>query len=159
MKKSAFIYIVALLSGVILYSCKPSDEKLQKAVETVLITTYTEVTPVVKDGTVTLTGTVESEDAKAAAEKTAKTVKNIKSVINNIQVVTPPTPVIETPDDTLVLAINSALSAGGFSDIIVAVSNGEVTLTGEAKETDLPKILQIANESKPAKVINQIKVK
>jgi osmotically-inducible protein OsmY len=149
------VLIIALLAGVMLYSCKPSDEKLQKAVETAL-TASTGVTSSVKDGVVTLTGTVESEEAKLAAETAAKAVKDIKSVTNNIQVVVP---VVINPDETLLTSINSALSAAGFSGITVTSSNSEVTLTGEVKRADLAKVMQIANESKPAKVINQLKIK
>ncbi len=157
MRKTALIYVIALLSGVMLYSCKPSDEKLQKAVETALTTANTAVESSVKDGVVTLNGTVDSEEAKAAAEAAAKAVKDIKSVTNNIQVSAPAVTV--NPDETLTSTINAALSAGGFSGVSIAVSNGEVTLTGDVKKADLPKVMQIANESKPAKVINQLNIK
>ncbi len=159
MKRRVLFFAVTLLSCVMLYSCKPSDEKLQKAVETALTATNTGVTSAVKDGVVTLTGTVDSEEAKAAAETAAKAVKDIKSVSNNIQVVLPPAPVVINPDDTLTSTINSGLTAAGFSGITVAVSKGEVTLTGDVKKADLAKVMQIANESKPAKVVNQLKIK
>jgi len=157
MRRKALIYFIALLSGVMVYSCKPSDEKLQKSVETAL-SSNTGVTSTVKGGVVTLMGTVDSEEAKADAEAKAKSVKDIKSVNNNIQVVLPPPPV--NPDDTLTTTIKDALSTAGFKDVNVAVSNGEVTLTGNVKKkADMTKVMQIANESKPKKVNNQIKVK
>lgn len=157
MRRTALIYVIALLSGLMLYSCKPSDEKLQKAVETALSSTEG-ITPAVKGGIVTLTGTVDSEEAKAAAEAAAKSVKDIKSVTNNIEVVLPPPPV--NPDDTLSNTIKDALSAGGFKDVSITVKDGEVTLTGNVKKkADMTKVVQIANQAKPKKVINQIKVK
>jgi hyperosmotically inducible protein len=41
----------------------------------------------VKDGVVTLTGDVESDRQKGAAEKQAKKVKGVKSVVNQLTVV------------------------------------------------------------------------
>lgn len=157
MRRTLLIYVVALLSGVILYSCKPSDEKLQKAVETALTTSgNTAIAGTVKEGVATITGTVESEEAKAAIEAAVKAVKDIKSVDNKIEVVVP---VKINPDDTLVTTINEALSAAGFSAVKVAVANGEVTLTGDVKKADLQKVMEIANGANPAKVINQLTIK
>lgn len=156
MKRSVLVYVCALLTGVMLYSCKPSDDKLQKAVETALTTANSAVNSTVKDGVVTLSGTVDSEEAKAAAEQAVKAVKDIKSVANNIEV---KLPVVINPDETLTTAVNSALSAAGFSGVTVAVKDGEVTLTGDAKKADLAKIMQAANEAKPKKVNNQLTIK
>ncbi len=153
------MFIIALVSSVMFFSCKPDDAKLQKAVDAALIESNTGITSEVKDGVATLKGVVASEEAKAKAEEVVKAVKDIKSVTNNVQVVLPPPPVVVNPDETLTSTINSALTAAGFSGVTVAVSNGEVTLTGDVKKADLPKVMQIANESKPAKVINQLKVK
>ncbi len=147
---------LALFAGITFYSCKPSDEKLQKEVTTALSATPA-ISSSVKGGVVTLTGIVESEEAKAAAESVVKSVKDIKSVVNNIEIKAPE-PVIN-PDDTLTTTINEALASKGYKDITVSVKDGEVTLTGTAKKADLQKIMQIANESKPKKVINQIKIK
>ncbi len=43
----------------------------------------------VKDGVVTLAGQVESERAKAKAEKVTRKVNGVRSVVNNLQVVAP----------------------------------------------------------------------
>jgi len=138
------------------YSCKPSDEKLQKQVETVLSAAQSSVNGAVKDGVVTLTGTVESEEAKAAAESAVKAIKDIKSVTNNIEV---KLPVVINPDEVLSTTITTALTAAGYKDVKLAVDGGVVTLTGEAKKADLQKIMQIANEAQPKQVINQLKLK
>lgn len=161
MKKSISICFCVLLSGTLMFSCKPKDQDLQKSVQTVLSTTSKGVNSSVKDGILTLTGVVDSEEAKAVAEAAAKTVKDIKSVVNNIEV---KAPVIETPavtinaDDTLKEIVNTGLVAGGFNGVVVNVQEGEVTLNGEAKRADLAKIMQIANEAKPKKVINNLKL-
>lgn len=157
MKKSLLVYVCALLTGVVLYSCKPSDAKIQKSVETALSTTNTGISSAVKDGVVTLSGTVDTEEAKAAAEQVLKAVKDVKSITNNIEVKAPA--VVINPDDILTTTVNSAISAAGFSGVAVAVKDGEVTLTGDVKKVDLAKLMQVANEAKPKKVINQLTIK
>lgn len=159
MKKIILIFTVTLLSGTLFFSCKPNDGKLQKQVETTLTAIQPGITSAVKDGVVTLTGTVESDAAKVALEQAAKAVKDIKSVTNNITVKVPEPAVVINPDDTLASTINSAFAAAGFKDIVVAAKSGEVTLTGTVKRADLKKVMAIANEAKPAKVINQLTIK
>lgn len=151
--------VLVLLLGVMLFSCKPSDEKLQTAVQTALTAAGSNVTSSVKDGVVTLSGTVDSEAAKIAAEMVAKEVKDIKSVSNNIEVKAPQAPVVINNDEVLNATITSAIGAAGFTGITVTVKDGEVTLNGDVKKANLAKIMQIANEAKPAKVINNLKVK
>lgn len=156
MRKVIFMMSAVLLSVVLMQSCKPSDEKVQKAVDAVLTATVPGVTATVKDQVVTLTGTVESEQQKASAETAVKSVKDVKSVVNNI-VVEPP--VVINPDDTITTTITTALNAAGFKTVNVSVKDGEVTLTGDVKKADLKKVMQVANESNPKKVINQLNVK
>lgn len=158
MKKSALIYCVALLSGVLLFSCKPNDQKLQKEIETVLSVSQSGVLTTVKGGVATLSGVVNTEEDKIAAEQAVKSVKDIKSVVNNIEVKAA-APVVEiNPDDVLKTAVTTALTAGGFAGIAAEVKNGEVTLTGSVKRADLAKVMKIANEAKPMKVTNQLKI-
>ncbi len=156
MKRLVFILTCALLSGAVFYSCKPNDKTLQKQVETVLSAIQSPVSGTVKDRVVTLSGTVDSQTAKAAAETAVKAIKGIKSVTNNIEV---KLPVVINPDKTLLSVIINALSIAGFSGVKPIISDGVVTLTGEAKRADLQKIMQIANEAQPKKVLNQLKLK
>ncbi|MDR0824740.1 MAG: BON domain-containing protein [Prevotella sp.] len=156
MKKLIFILTCILLSGTIFYSCKPSDEKLQKQVETVLAAAQSSVTGTVKNGVVTLAGTVDSDEAKTAAEIVVKAVKGIKSITNNIEV---KLPVVINPDEILSTTITTALTAAGFKDVKLAVDSGVVTLTGDAKRADLKKIMEIANKAQPKKVLNHLKLK
>ncbi|MDH6305020.1 hyperosmotically inducible protein [Parabacteroides sp. PF5-5] len=156
-KKTVLVCLCSLFAVCFLGSCKPSDAKLQQQVETVLTAAYPTVSAVVKDGVVTLTGAVESDEIKAGAEAVAKAVKDIKSVANNITV-TPPVVKIN-PDVEISQLISTALSAAGFAGINVAVQEGEVTLTGDVKRADLQKVMQVANESNPKKVINQLTIK
>jgi len=137
-------------------SCKPSDAKLQQQVTTALSAVDSSVSAAVKGGVATLTGTVSSEDAKTAANTAVAAIKGIKSVTNNIEV---ELPVVINPDQTLTNVITSALIAAGFTGVKLAVDDGVVTLTGDAKKADLVKIMQIANDAKPKKVINNLNLK
>jgi len=159
MKKLVLIFTCALFLGVLLNSCQPSDQQLQTAVATALKAipnAPADLTSAVQAGVATLTGTVETKEAKAAIETAVKAVKGLKSVTNNIKVVPP---VVINPDDTLMSTISAAFKAAGFDKIVAAVKDGVVTLTGEAKKADLQKIMQIANGTSPKQVINQITVK
>lgn len=46
-----------------------------------------------------------------------------------------------------------------YPGVTASINNGEVTLTGEVKKADLPKVLQAVNATNPAKVNNQLTVK
>ncbi|NDW09453.1 BON domain-containing protein [Dysgonomonas sp. 520] len=159
MRKSVLYSVFAMLMGVVLFSCTPNDKKLQKQIDSVISISEGAVNATVKDGVVTLTGSVNSEEARSATEATVKAMKDVKSVINQISV-DKPQPVVEVnPDSTLSSTVTAALSAAGYKDVVVTVKDGEVTLTGNAKKTDLQKIMQIANEAKPKKVNNQLTLK
>ncbi|GHT54606.1 hypothetical protein FACS189446_4630 [Bacteroidia bacterium] len=158
MKAKLLLCAVVLFAGIAFSSCKPSDEKLQNEIKTGLTAVSSAVSSEVKKGEVTLTGIVDSEEAKVAAEKAAAAVKGVKSVVNNIEVkLSEPEPVIN-PDDVLKDTISKAITAGGeaFGKVVVAVKDSEVTLTGDIKRVDLQKLMQIVNEAKPKKVINSL---
>lgn len=160
MKKIALIITCMILSGLAFQSCKQSDQKLNDEVEKVLKDRYTSVSSSVKDGGVTLTGTVDSPQEKTAAGEAVRSVKNVKEVTNNIQVreIEPAAPIVN-PDDTIKNEVITKLETGGYKDVKVDVKNGEITLTGSLKRSDLTKVMQIANESNPKKVTNDIKLK
>ena len=146
---------VVLFAAIAFSSCKPSDEQLQKQVTTVVSPA---ISSEVKKGEVTLSGIVNSDDAKAAAETAAKAVKGVKSVVNNIQVQLP-APVI-SPDQALQTAISATVAAGGaaFSQVVVAVQDSVVSLTGDIKKADLQKVMQIVNGLQPKKVVNSLTI-
>lgn len=158
MKKHLLIVFCSVLSLVVLQSCAPNDEKIQKEVSIVLNESPSTVLSNVRIGVVTLSGTVSSEAEKSAAEAAVKAVPKVKSVINNIEVVLPP-PVI-APNDSVRMVIEAALDVANFKDVKVQVStDNEVTLTGEAKKTDVKKILEIANQVNPLKLNNNLILK
>jgi hyperosmotically inducible periplasmic protein len=140
-------------------SCKPSDSEIAESVKAKVSAVAPSATLTVQDGVVTLSGEVPDEAVKAAAAAATDGIKGVKSVVNNLTVPPPPPPpVVINPDDVLRTSIDSAFKAKGITGITAAVSNGEVTLTGNVKKADLQKVMQAANEIKPKKVVNQMVV-
>jgi osmotically-inducible protein OsmY len=163
MKKMLFIITCILISGIAMQSCKQSDENLKKDVDKAIQGRYNStISTSVKDGVVTLIGTVESQQEKTSVESEVKAVKHVKTVVNNISVresnITSQQPVIN-PDNTIKSSIESRLATEGFKDVKVDVSNGEIILSGNLKRSDLTKVMQIANESNPKKVTNNLNLK
>lgn len=158
-----FIITCILISGIAMQSCKQSDENLKKDVDKAIQGRYNStISTSVKDGVVTLIGTVESQQEKTSVESEVKAVKHVKTVVNNISVresnITSQQPVIN-PDNTIKSSIESRLATEGFKDVKVDVSNGEIILSGNLKRSDLTKVMQIANESNPKKVTNNLNLK
>jgi hyperosmotically inducible periplasmic protein len=91
MKCKSLLFAGLMFMAVGLFSCQPSDSNVQQDVNA-KISSVSGVTADVKDGVVTLNGTVMDDATKAAAEDSVKTVKGVKSVSNNITVQAPPPP-------------------------------------------------------------------
>lgn len=91
-----------------------------------------EIGVAVKDGIVTLTGTVDSFLKRWAAEEAAHRVRGVKAVANDIEVRLPATS--ERTDADIAAAVTRALEWDAFVDtdrVEVTVSKGWVTLRGE----------------------------
>lgn len=157
MKQLILIFTFLLTTGIVFNSCGPNDQKLQSNVTSALTSVKDNIYPTVKKGVVTLSGVVESDAAKAEAERIAKSVEGVKSVVNDIEVRIPE-PIVN-PDNTLQTTIKKSMVDNGFPGVIVEVRNGEVFLTGEIKRADLTKVMQIANETNPLKVNNNLTIK
>jgi hyperosmotically inducible periplasmic protein len=150
---------LALAVTILFTACKPSDAAIAEAVKTQISTVTQGLMVDVKEGVVTLTGEVADDATKAAVESALQGIKGVKSVVNNTTVPPPPPPPVQiNPDDVLRSTIQSAFDEKGIKGITATVSNGEVTLTGDVKKADLQKVMQVANESKPRKVNNQMKI-
>ncbi|MBK5722268.1 BON domain-containing protein [Dysgonomonas sp. Marseille-P4677] len=163
MKKMLFMIACIMITGVAMQSCRKNDDVLKKDVDRVIQGRYNStIVTSVKDRVVILDGTVESQQEKMSVENDVNNVKDVKGVVNNITVresdITSPEPVINS-DDTFKSSIESKLQSEGFKEVKVEVSNGEVTLSGDLKRSDLIKVMQIVNEFNPVKVINNIKLK
>ncbi|WP_240432825.1 BON domain-containing protein [Taibaiella koreensis] len=141
-------------------SCK-SQEKKDAEAKAKIEAAAPGVTVVVKDGVATLSGEMADEAAKTAAEEAAKKVEGVKSVVNQTTVAPPPAPapapVVVNPDDSLTSAATAAIQE--YPGVTVTVKDGVVTLNGEIKKADLPKLMQKVNEIKPKKVENKMTVK
>jgi osmotically-inducible protein OsmY len=93
-----------------------------------------EIGVIVKDGVVTLTGSVESYIKKYAAEQAAHRVRGVKAVANDIEVRLPSS--AERSDADIAAAAVRALEWDAFVPIEkldVTVSKGWVTLKGEVE--------------------------
>jgi osmotically-inducible protein OsmY len=148
----------------------PSDEDITRAVQRELAmdgsVAVDEIDVATRQGTVTLTGTVENILARDRATRVAELVKAVRSVDNRLQVV----PGTERTDDALRLDVESALLADPTTSsygVAVAVEHGAVTLTGTVRSweasqlaayvakgvegvTELHNRMQIAHDRQPS---------
>jgi hypothetical protein len=103
MKCKTFLMAGMMFLAVCLFACQPSDSNVQQAVNEKLTATPG-VSAEVKEGVVTLSGEVQDEAAKMAAEDAVKGVNGVKAVTNNIMVqaaVPPPPPPPAATDTTM----------------------------------------------------------
>ncbi len=115
-----------------------TDYEIQKDVMDELrwepILSANEIGVAVKDGIVTLSGTVDSFSKKAAAERAATKVSGVKAVAEDLEVKLFNT--LKKNDTEIAQAIMTALkwnSSVNEDKIMVKVDNGWVTLEGEAE--------------------------
>jgi osmotically-inducible protein OsmY len=154
---TAITLVLAL--GMSVASCKKvNDADVQKAAQEVLMAdpALAGVVVTVQEQVATLTGIVDDDVAKAAAESAVAAVENVKSVVNHIEVV-PPAPDYSELD----AAINAALADAmkDHATVTAAVENGVITLTGEIRERDLPTLMQKLNALNPVQIVNNLTVK
>jgi len=83
MRKTLFMIVCFLISGITFLSCGSQDERLQKEVNKVL-QEYGSIQGSVKDGVVTLEGTAKTEDEKDNAEGAVGSIAHVKSIVNNV---------------------------------------------------------------------------
>lgn len=153
------MFSLVFLLGIGLMACdnvKDSDLET-KAME--LIATNPDAANVdvmVVDKVATLSGSVEDEMIKGYIETTVQGVKGIKSTVNNIMVI-PPAPDYTEMDATLREALVEVLK--DHPTVMAEVKDGEILLTGEVKEKDLPKVMEKVMALNPLKVENNITIK
>ncbi|NDV59784.1 BON domain-containing protein [Bacteroides sp. 519] len=160
MKKVIFIMLSVFFAGITLQSCSDNDTKIKQEVEKALKAQYSNVSVAIKDKVVTLTGVLENQAERTLAENVVKAIPGIKSVVNNITV-QEPTPTVKVDVDANIrTAIENLYKTSNYTDVKVAVANGEVVLSGNVKRADLQKVMQIANEAEGVKkVTNNMTVK
>lgn len=106
-------------------------------------------------GVATISGQYADSAAKASTEALVKGVKGVKSVLDSATVAPPP--VVISPDEMLKTGVMAALAE--FSTLSADVMDGVVTLTGEVKRADLPKVMQALSALQPKKIENKATVK
>lgn len=165
MFRTVLVGMVCLAAALTGAGCKSGPEDA-----TVLASVKTKVTAVsggaginvdVKDGAVTLNGTVDNDAAKASAEAAAKGVEGVKSVKNNLTVkpAMPPMPPPAAGNDAAVQkAIQDNITKAGVTGVTVVVKDGAATLSGKVPKASWQKAIQAANEAnpKPTKVQNSM---
>lgn len=154
---SLFLLSGALTLGMVSCKSKVSDADLKAKVETVT-STNPNVSVDVKDGVVTLSGTVNSEDEKIALENSAKATdsKSIKSVVNNITVQAPVE--INTNDAELISKVADATK--DFPTVQATVKDGIITVTGTVEQARIQTLKQALDGLNPKKVdLSAIQVK
>jgi osmotically-inducible protein OsmY len=158
----------SLFSGIIvlalLAACGPNDEKISAAVTEALKTNpaLSIINSSVKNGVVTLSGEVDSEELKASAQSTIAAVPGVKSVTNDLTV-KPKGPSAEElkkqADDALVAKVNENFATYKVEGVTATANDGVVTLTGEIKRANLQNAMKAAMESGATKVENQLTIK
>jgi len=147
---------IAIIASVFFTSCKPKDADIKKAVETAIAANpdATGITVSVDKQVVTLSGEVKDEATSIAVNGLAAAVKNVKSVVNSITIAAP---LVNPVDAQLTAALVDALKDN--PTVKATVKEGVISLTGEIKKSDLPKLLQKVSALKPVKIDNQLTIK
>ena len=167
MKKFVKVFLAMLAITFCVSSCKPKDETIQKNVSEA-IKSVQGITTEVKDGVVTLSGTVAIADVKTSLETAAKAVEGVKSVVNNITVDAPAPavnapsttsiPVVSATDEVLTKAVADAVK--DFPSVKAAVKDGVVSVTGEIAATKWRVLKMALDALNPKKVdASALKVK
>ncbi len=109
-----------------------------------------------KDGLVMLRGKVDSDEAKSAAEDTAKKIDGVKKVKNELQVVAPSKrEAVDYKDDNITSQVKNDIKKDSRlkgSDIDVKTNDGVVSLTGQ-----VPDLLTSAEASWTAWKVHGVK--
>lgn len=143
-------------------SCGPKDADVQASAAKALQNdpATSAITVSVTKGVATLNGDCKDDACKINSENAVKGIKGVKSVVNNITVTPPPPPpppVTISADDALTKSVADAVKDN--SGVTATVKDGVVTLTGDVKRADLPKLLQKVNALKPKKIENKLTIK
>jgi hypothetical protein len=154
MKLTKVFAIVPILAMSLLVSCGVKDADIQAKV-TETLKAVPGVSAEVKDGVLTLSGTVPDDAAKTAAETAVKAEKGVKSVVNNITV-TPPAapsaaaPITISPDEVLTKAVVDATK--DYPGVTAAVKDGVISLKGTLTADKWKRLKMALDALSPKKV-------
>ncbi|HVI46778.1 MAG TPA: BON domain-containing protein [Chitinophaga sp.] len=140
---------------------KPKDADLKTAIEQkISALQLNDVTVNVSEGVATITGTYPSEDVKKSVDEQVKGIKGIKDVVDNATVAAAPAaqaPVVINADDALIKGATEVIKQ--FAGVKADVKEGVISLSGEIKKTELPKLMAALMALHPKKVENKLTVK
>jgi hyperosmotically inducible periplasmic protein len=159
MKKQTSISSLAMFA---LIACGPKDEKIAELAKASISAIAPNVGVAVKDGKLSLTGEVESDEIKAKIEEAAKAIKGVKGLANELTVKPKgPTPqeLAAMADTALGTSISTALTALNIPGLAASVKDSVITLTGTVKRAQLMSVMKVANDLGPKKVENQLTIK
>lgn len=161
MKLTKIFLAIFLSASVLFFSCKPKDSDVQAKITEKFAANpdLSAATASVTDGVATISGELKDDATRSLAESTAKDVKGVKSVVNNTTVMAPPPPPAPPVADASVLEKGVKDATKDFPGVTATVNNGEITLTGNIKRSDLAKLMQSLNSLNPAKINNQLTIK
>lgn len=152
LKNVISVFVLSGCLAVATVSCKSkvSDSDLKAKVENV-VTTTSGVSVDVKDGVVTLSGTVSSESEREAIENSAKAAdsKHIKSVVNNIVVAAPQ---IEINSNDADLTSKVVDATKDFPTVQTTVKDGVITVTGSVEQSRVQVLKQSLDALSPKRV-------
>jgi hyperosmotically inducible periplasmic protein len=164
MKKQTSISSLAMfaLIAFVLFACGPKDEKIAEMAKASIGAIVPNIGVEVKDGKLSLTGEVESDEIKAKIEAAAKAIKGVKETVNGLTVKPKgPTPqeLAAMADMALGTTVSSAMAALNIPGLAAAVKDSVITLTGTVKRSQLMGVMKAANDLGPKKVENQLTIK
>jgi len=151
-KRSWSTVLLATLLACTFFACKSkvSDADLKAKIESVIVSSPNVVVGVT-DGVVTLSGTVATEQEKAALADAAKNAdsKSVKSVINDLMVDAAP---IETSSDDADLITKVIDASKDFPNIKVDVKDGIIKVTGDVEQSRVQTLKMALDALNPKKV-------
>lgn len=147
---TTFVLSACIAISTISCKSKVSDTDLKAKVENV-VSSSPGIVVEVKDGVVTLSGTVVSDADREALANSAKEAdsKNIKSVVNNIVV---QAPTVEVNADDVDLAAKVVDATKDFPTVQTTVKDGVITVTGTLEQSRIQVLKQSLDALSPKRV-------
>lgn len=158
MKLTKGLLAVAIAATIGFVSCKPKDADIKAEVDKAIKENadLSGLTADVKEGVVTLSGTIKDEASKTNAATIVQGLKGVKNVVNDITLPPPPPP--PTPTVTEPASVSTVLDAAtqqkvkdGLKDIAgvtVTFEADKAVLAGEVSKANRIKIMQILAAAK-----------
>ncbi|QBQ40741.1 BON domain-containing protein [Sphingobacterium psychroaquaticum] len=153
LRKDFMVLAVAGALALSFSACKSkiSDADLKAKVETVT-STHPGVAVDVKEGVITLSGTVGSEAEKTALAETIKALdaKHTKNLVNDVIVETAPPITVNTVDADLIPKVVDATK--DFPSVKAEVKDGVITVTGTLEQARVQTLKMALDALNPKKV-------